>query len=122
MGSEVHASDAQTGEALWVRDYADGAGQRAVTSVALAGPQLGVSTHDGQLVGLDIDTGYTRWAYAIGREVVAEPVIARGWVYAPTKDGYVLALNVGDRSLAGWHLCGGNPAHTGPVVAPIASL
>jgi hypothetical protein len=77
-----------------------------------------VSTHDGQLFGLDIDTGYTLWAYAIGRDVVAEPVIARGWVYATTKDGYVIALNVGDSSLDGWHMFGGTPAHNGPGVAP----
>ena len=50
--------------------------------------------------------------------MIAEPVIARGWVYASTEDGYVVALQVGDPTLDGWHMFGGNPRHDGPVAAP----
>ena len=117
MGGEIHASDAATGEALWIRRYAPAAGRRALGTVALAGPQLVVSTRAGQLYGLDIDTGYTLWAYDIGHKVVAEPIVARGWVYAATSDGYLIALNVGDTTLDGWHMFGGSPGHNGPVDA-----
>jgi Ca-activated chloride channel family protein len=118
MGGELRASDARTGKPLWVRRVSDGQGKRALGSVALAGPQVVVSSRDGKLFGLDVDTGYTLWAHDIGKDVMAEPVVANGWVYAATKDGYVVALEVGDRSLDGWHMFGGNPHHNGPVVRP----
>ncbi|HMG22603.1 MAG TPA: PQQ-binding-like beta-propeller repeat protein, partial [Kofleriaceae bacterium] len=73
---------------------------------------------DGTLFGLDVDTGYTAWSYAIGHRVIAEPVIAGGWVYASTDDGYVVALQVGDRTLDGWHMFGGSPRHDGPAAEP----
>jgi outer membrane protein assembly factor BamB len=81
-----------------------------------------VATRDGVLFGLDVDTGYTAWSYAIGHRVIAEPVIARGWVYASTEDGYVIALQVGDPTLDGWHMFGGGPHHDGPVAPQSASL
>ena len=117
MGGELRATDAATGELLWHRRYALAkAEQRALGSVALAGSQIVVATRDGTLFGLDVDTGYTLWSYDIGHKVIAEPVIAKGWVYATTQDGYVVALSVGDPSLDGWHMFGGNPRHDGPVV------
>lgn len=115
MGGELHASDARTGESLWVRRVSDGKATRALGSVALAGPQVVVSSRDGKVFGLDVDTGYTLWAYDLGKEVLAEPIVARGWVYATTRDGYVVALEVGDRTLDGWHMFGGNAHHNGPV-------
>jgi outer membrane protein assembly factor BamB len=119
MGGEIRASDAATGELLWQRRYAGAsADRRSVGSVALAGSEVVIATRDGKLFGLDVDTGYTLWSYAIGHRVIAEPVIARGWVYASTEDGYVVALQVGDRTLDGWHMFGGNPRHDGPVAPP----
>ncbi len=115
MGGNVHATDAQTGAKLWVRRYAKGVGKRSVGSVALAGAQVVVSTRGGHIYGLDIDTGYTLWSYDLGRKVVAQPIIAKGWVYATTRDGYVIALRVGDKTLDGWHMFGGNAKHNGPV-------
>lgn len=115
MGGEVRATDARTGETLWVRQYAKAPNRRSVGTVALAGPQVVISTRDGELYGLDVDTGYTLWAYDIGHRVVAEPIVARGWVYAATANGYVVALHVGDSTLDGWHMFGGNPGHNGPV-------
>lgn len=117
MGGEVRASNAATGELLWQRRYPGAADRRSVGSVALAGSAIVIATRDGKLFGLDVDTGYTLWSYAIGHRVIAEPVIARGWVYASTEDGYVVALQVGDRTLDGWHMFGGDPHHNGPVVA-----
>jgi len=120
MGGEIRASDAATGALLWQRRDPGAGDHRSVGSVALAGSQVVIATRDGKLFGLDVDTGYTLWSYAIGHRVVAEPVIARGWIYASTADGYVVALQVGDRTLDGWHMFGGNPRHDGPVAAPPA--
>ena len=118
MGSEVHASDAQTGETIWHRRYEVKPDKRALGSVAIAGSAVVVSSRDGKLFGLDVDTGYTLWSYDIGHRVVAEPIVAKGWVYAATEDGYVIALNVADKSLDGWHMFGGNAQKNGLVVPP----
>src|SRR5213078_624890 len=120
MGGEIRASDAATGEPLWQRRYPGASDRRSVGSVALAGSEVVIATRDGKLFGLDVDTGYTLWSYAIGHRVIAQPVIARGWVYASTADGYVIALRVGDATLDGWHMFGGNPRHDGPVTAAAA--
>jgi Ca-activated chloride channel homolog len=121
MGGEVTASDAGSGALLWTRRHAEGRG-RSIGSVALAGPQVVMSTRGGQIFGLDVDTGYTVWAYDIGDAVVAQPVIARGWVFVGTRDGRVVGLEVGDTTLDGWHMFGGNPQHNGPVrVAALAA-
>ena len=114
MGGAIHASDAASGEPLWDRRYAGKEQARSVGSVALAGSAIVVATREGRLFGLDIDTGYTLWSYDLGHAVVAEPVVAKGWVYAATTDGYVVAVDVADATLDGWHMFGGSPGHDGP--------
>lgn len=118
MGGEIHATDARTGEALWHRRYPGKADQRALSSVAIAGSNLVFATRDGKLFGLDIDTGYTLWSYDVGLRVIAEPIIAKGWIYATTEDGHVVALDIADPTLDGWHMFGGNPHHNGLVAPP----
>jgi Ca-activated chloride channel homolog len=117
MGDRVEAADPETGEAFWSRRYAEAKEGRALGSVAVAGPEVVFSTREGELFGLDIDTGYTLFSYKLGHKVAAEPVVAKGWLYAATTDGRVIALNVADETLDGWHMYGGNPRHNGPVVA-----
>jgi Ca-activated chloride channel family protein len=116
MGGEIRASDAATGEPLWQRRHAR-LDARSLGSLAIAGAQVIAATRDGKLFGLDVDTGATLWSYDIGHRVDAQPIIARGWVYAATTDGYVVALGVADATLDGWHMFGGNAAHAGPVPA-----
>jgi len=114
-GGAIEADDPKTGAAYWMRTDAKARGRRSVGSVAIAGSQLVVSTRRGQLYGLDVDTGYTLWAYDLGHRVIAEPIVARGWIYVATVDGLVVALQVADPTLDGWHMFGGNPRHNGPV-------
>jgi outer membrane protein assembly factor BamB len=111
MGGTLTASDPESGELLWQRHHDDK--RRSLSSVALAGPALVLSTRAGELFGLDVDTGYTLWGYHLGHRVSAEPVVARGWVYSATSDGRVVALHVADASLDGWHMFGGNARHNG---------
>ena len=117
-GGTIQADDPAGGAPYWIRSDAKAKGKRSVGTVALAGPQVVVSTRTGQVYGLDVDTGYTLWAYDVGHPVVAEPIVARGWVYLSTADGLVVALQVADPTLDGWHMFGGNPRHNGPVVRP----
>lgn len=121
MGNEVIASDAKSGEAIWHRRYPTKADARSLGSVALAGSTIVVSSRDGKVFGLDVDTGYTLWSYDLGKRVVAEPIIAKGWLYSTTTDGYVVALNVADKSLDGWHMFGGSKSKNGAVQQPPAA-
>jgi Ca-activated chloride channel family protein len=116
MGGTVAASDAKDGRTLWTRST-DKPKERGLGSVAVAGPQVVVSTRAGVVYGLDIDTGYTVWSYDVGVPVVAEPIVAKGWVYVSTVDGRVVAMQVGDPTLDGWHMWGGDPEHDGPVAS-----
>jgi Ca-activated chloride channel family protein len=113
MGNIIEASDPQSGETFWTRKLNSDEKGRLLSSVAVAGPEVVFSTRTGQLFGLDVDTGYTLFSYDLGKKVAAEPVIANGWIYAATTDGYVMALQVGDTTLDGWHMFGGNPQHNG---------
>jgi Ca-activated chloride channel homolog len=117
MGGQVQASDASSGEAFWTRRYAKHEAKRSTGSVVVAGPQVVLATRDGKLFGLDVDTGYTLWSYDVGSPVVAQPIVAKGWVYVTTIDGTILGLDVADPTLDGWHMWGGNPQHDGPVTA-----
>jgi outer membrane protein assembly factor BamB len=117
MGGLVVASDPKTGDALWTRRYAPAAEKRSIGTVAVAGSEVVIATRGGDLYGLDVDTGYTLWAYGTGKRIVAEPIVAKGWVYATTDAGEVIALNVADATLDGWHMWGGNPQHDGLVAA-----
>jgi len=118
MGNEVIASDARSGEAIWHRRYPGRADARSLGSVALAGSTIVVSSRDGKVFGLDVDTGYTLWSYDVGKRVIAEPIVAKGWLYATTADGYVIALNVADKSLDGWHMFGGSSSKNGQTLTP----
>ena len=122
IGNEVHCRDATTGELLWRRQYTTASRTRPATPPAIAGSQLVFGTRDGVLYGLDIDTGMTTWAYEVGEPISAQPTVAHGWVFASTTRGGVVALNVGDAELDGWHMWGGNAMHNGRVAQsePIA--
>ncbi len=120
MGNEVHASDTTSGDALWTRRYPASADKRSLGSVALAGSALVVSSRDGKVFGFDVDTGFTLWSYDLGRHIAAEPIIAKGWLYATTVGGLVIALEVADPSLDGWHMFGGNAQKNGPTLPPAA--
>ena len=110
-GGTVRAADAKTGAPLWTRRFAPAEHDRSLGSLAVAGPQVVVATRTGDLYGLDVDTGYTIWSVATGKRIVAQPIVAKGWVYASTEDGSVIGLEIADASLDGWHMWGGGPGH-----------
>ncbi len=114
IGNEVQARDADTGELLWRRRYTDRAHARPASPPAIARLALVFGTRDGVLYGLDIDTGLTTFAYDVGEPIAAQPIVAGGWVYAATTRGGLVALEVADRTVGGWHMWGGNAKHDGP--------
>lgn len=121
IGNEVQSRDAATGDVLWRRRYTDDVRGRPASSPAIAGALLVFGTSDGVVYGLDIDTGLTAWAYDVGEAISAQPTVAHGWVYAATTRGNVVGLEVGDGTLDGWHMWGGNARHAGPVTGDVAT-
>ncbi len=115
IGDEVQSRDAATGELLWRRRNTERASRRPASPPAVAGGQLVFGTQDGVLYGLDIDTGLTAWAYDVGTPITSQPTVAHGWVFASTARGGVVGLEVGDASVGGWHMWGGDARHNGPV-------
>jgi Ca-activated chloride channel family protein len=121
IGNEVQSRNASTGDLLWRRRYTDVVHARPASPPAIAGALLVFGTSDGVVYGLDIDTGMTAWAYDVGEPIAAQPTVAHGWVYASTTQGAVVGLQVGDDTLDGWHMWGGNARHAGPVVGDAAT-
>jgi len=113
MGGLVSASHPRTGKVLWQRKDPRARARRTLTQPVLAGNQVIAASRRGKVYALDVDTGMTVWAYDLGRRVASAPVVAHGWVYLSSADGAVVALQVGDRSVDGWHMWGGGPAHNG---------
>ncbi len=113
MGDEIVARSQSTGAVVWRKRNPMGGAVRGVTSPAVVGSQLVVGTRGGDVFGLDIDSGQTTWAVRVGEPIGFQPAVANGWVYVVTTRGKVVGMEIGDRSLDGWHMWGGNASHTG---------
>lgn len=111
MGDWVEARDVKTSALKWQRQYSKGVGTRDLGSIIVAGSLAIVSTRDGKVVGLDRDTGMQRMAFDFGTPVASQPIIAEGWIYVATAKGQVLAFDLGQKSMDGWHMWGGNAQH-----------
>ena len=115
IGSQLRAVDVATGEELWRREYAQGAGAQTISPPTVVGSQIIFGTVDGHLYFTDIDTGMVVRAYDVGEPIVFQPILAQGWVYVATGRGRLVGLEVGDPRLDGWHMWGGNAQHAGKV-------
>lgn len=111
MGDRVEARDAHSGVVRWSRQYAKGLGTRELGSVIVAGSLAIVTTRDGKLVGLDRDTGAQRMAFDFATGVSSQPIVADGWMYLATTTGQVIGFDLGQKSIDGWHMWGGNAQH-----------
>lgn len=111
MGDRVEARDSRTSALKWTRQYSKGVGTREVGTVIVAGNLALVSTRDGKVVGLDKDTGVQRMAFDFGTRVTSQPIVAEGWMYVATASGQVVAFDLGQKSMDGWHMWGGNAQH-----------
>ena len=124
MGDRVEAREAHSDALRWTRQHGKADGTRRIESVIVAGSLAIVTTRDGKLVGLDRETGAQRLGFDFGTPVTAQPVIANGWMYIATQRGQVLAFDLGNRAMDGWHMWGGNAQHNRSVAGdgPVASL
>jgi outer membrane protein assembly factor BamB len=111
MGDRVEARDAATNAVKWTRQHSKGVGTRALGSLVVAGSLAIVTTNDGKVIGLDRESGAQRMAFDFGTPIAAQPIIAEGWMYVATAKGQGLAFDLGQKSMDGWHMWGGNAQH-----------
>jgi outer membrane protein assembly factor BamB len=111
MGDRIEARDSKTEAVKWTRQYTKGVGTRDIGSVIVAGNLAIVTTRDGKLIGLDRETGMQRMAFDFGTPVSSQPIVAEGWMYVATNKGQILAFDLGQKSMDGWHMWGGNAQH-----------
>jgi len=121
MGERVTATDAKTGKTVWERRYfwderkgGPEVNPRALASAAYANGTLVVAARGGEVYGVDVKSGRTRWAFDFDAPLQSQPIVANGWVYLTTSNGMVIAVQAGDNTLDGWHMWGGGPGHNGP--------
>ena len=115
LGDELVATEIASGKDVWHRTYKQASGAQALTPPAIAGALLVFGSVDGHLYVADIDTGMTVAAWDVGEPIVAQPIVAQGWIYATTAKGHLLGIELGDPSIDGWHMWGGNAHHAGSV-------
>ena len=111
MGGRVEARDEHSGELKWQRTHKNGERGRALGSVVVAGPLVLVTTRKGELMALDRMTGDQFMGFDFGTPIAAQPVVANGWMYIATARGQVLAFELGNDKMDGWHMWGGNAGH-----------
>lgn len=121
VGDRIECRRLEGWELLWTRRYAEDGGALSLQPPAVVGSQMVIATADGHVYGLDIDTGMAVWAYDVGEPVVYQPSVARGRVFVSTARGRVVAFDVGDETLDGWHMWGGDATHRGLAADPHAA-
>ena len=117
VGNRLVATEIASGKDVWTKRYLDAKGAQALTPPAVVGSLLVFGTVDGQLEVADIDTGMIIRSWDLGEPIVAQPIVAQGWIYATTARGNLVGIDLGDPAIDGWHMWGGNPAHAGLVAS-----
>lgn len=98
-------------ETIWRFD-ADG---RIRTTPVLANELVYVGSHDGNIYGIDRESGARRWAFGTGGRVDSSPAVADGSLYVGSADQQVYALDAdaGDRL---WAFESGDAVVSSPAV------
>lgn len=115
VGGQLVASEIATGKDVWTRTYRAAGDAQALTPPAVVGSELVFGSVDGHLYVADVDTGMTIRAWDVGDAIVAQPIVAQGWIYATTAHGKLIGIELGDPAIDGWHMWGGNAQHAGLV-------
>jgi len=80
----------------------------------VAGDTVIVSTHGGEVRGVNTRHGEIVWAVDIGQPLGSGVVVDDGKLYAVTRDGRLVCVQTGDLSADGWPMWGGTPEHAAP--------
>ncbi len=86
-----------------------------LSSPAVVGNRIYLSTGDRRLVALEAETGAVVWEYPVTGPVDSSPAVAGEMLFVGLRDGRVLALDR-ERGELRWQFHTGNPVYSSPVV------
>jgi len=116
MGDEVICFDAATGAKAWsfkLEGNLSKAGGFLAAPPAAAGDRILIGMLSGKLQLVDPKSGARLKAYQANHPIRSQPVVHDGWIYVGTTDGWLVAINTGDRKLTGWPMWGKDAARSG---------
>ena len=113
LGNTVSSGNLDGDRVDWRLTYRPEKKERLLSPPAAAGGQLVFASLDGTVFCLDAKSGERRHAWKFNKSFIFQPAVMNGTIYVSTQDGWLIAINTGDKSLSGWSMWGGGPAHNG---------
>jgi outer membrane protein assembly factor BamB len=114
LGNRVTAASPDGRQVAWAFTYRPKLEERLLSPPAAAGRQVVFTALDGAVFSLELGTGRLRHGWRFDKRVVSQPAVVGGRIFFGTLDGWLVAIDTGDRTLDGWAMWGGGPAHNGP--------
>ena len=74
-----------------------------------------VATAAGELLLVRREDGVVEERYRVGAVLRTQPIVHRGWIYAGSADGRLIAVDTGRPELTGWDTWAANPGRTGRI-------
>ena len=111
MNGEMHAIDAGSGAALWVRKP----GGPIPHTAAVQGDLVYFGSLDGYVYALSTSDGRTVWRFQTGGPVMSAPAVVNGRLYIGSNAGNLYALSAGS-GVELWHVETDGPVVSSPAV------
>ncbi|MBX3460102.1 MAG: PQQ-binding-like beta-propeller repeat protein [Planctomycetes bacterium] len=113
LGNSISRGNLDGASVDWQINYRPEKKERLLSPPASAGGQLVFASLDGTVFTLDAKTGQVKHALKVNKNFVFQPAVMDGKLYLSTLDGWLIAIDTGDKALTGWSMWGGGPAHNG---------
>ena len=115
QGNKLICSNAKNSDDIWslkINGDMHAKGGFMATPPLEVNGRIIIATIDGKIFIINSETGEKEKTYTINHAVRYQPVVSKGWIYASTVDGYVVAINTRNEQFTGWSMWGGNAART----------
>jgi uncharacterized repeat protein (TIGR01451 family) len=112
MNGEMHAIDANTGAARWIKRP----GGPIPHTAAFYNGRVYFGSLDGKVYALAATNGNVDWTFVTGGPVMSAPVVVDGRLYIGSNDGRLYAINAATGQEL-WHVETGGPVVSSPAVA-----
>lgn len=112
MNGKMHAINATTGQAIWVRQP----GGPIPHTAAVYEDRVYFGSLDGKVYALSTVDGSTAWQFSTGGPVMSAPAVVDGRLYIGSTDHNLYALNA-DTGAELWHVKTDGPVVSSPAVA-----
>ena len=110
----VVATERRTGRRLWQHRLSSEHPADVPAPLLYAGDSILLATSGGNVLRLTPETGEVISTFLLGQGPLAsQPIAAKGWIYAGTNAGSVVAFDTGAPELTGWEMLGGGPDRRG---------